>query len=105
MNNKTDPSPTRHPKIVEDEKAIEVVLRLEETAPAKDNSPNNGGGGGRRLTVTTIGSRELGRREKPEELKGLEDQQRRLRRRYSRRWRRNREPTQGSAASEAAEYC
>jgi hypothetical protein len=57
MNNKTDPSPTRHPKIVEDEKAIEVVLRLEETAPAKDNSPNNGGGGGRRLTVTTIGSR------------------------------------------------
>jgi len=59
MNNTTDTSPTRHPKIVEDEKAIEVVLRLEETAPAKDNSPNNGGGGGggRRLTVTTIGSR------------------------------------------------
>jgi hypothetical protein len=48
----------RHPKIVEDEKAIEVVLRLEETAPAgKDNAANNGGGGGRRLTVTTIGSR------------------------------------------------
>jgi hypothetical protein len=46
----------RHPKIVEDEKAIEVVLRLEETAPAKDkNAP--AGGGGRRLTVTTIGSR------------------------------------------------
>jgi hypothetical protein len=46
----------RHPKIVEDEKAIEVVLRLEETAPAKDkNAPASGGG--RRLTVTTIGSR------------------------------------------------
>jgi hypothetical protein len=44
---------SRHPKMIEDEKAIEVVLRLEETLrppAATDDS-------GRRLTVTAIGSR------------------------------------------------
>jgi hypothetical protein len=44
---------SRHPKIIEDEKAIEVVLRLEETLrPATDTDDN-----GRRFTVTAIGSR------------------------------------------------
>jgi hypothetical protein len=41
----------RHPKIVEDEKAIDVVLRLQETGPPTSS------GQGRRLTVTAIGSR------------------------------------------------
>jgi hypothetical protein len=44
---------TRHPKIIEDEKAIEVVLRLEETTHATPGTDNNG----RRFTVTAIGSR------------------------------------------------
>jgi hypothetical protein len=44
---------TRHPKIIEDEKAIEVVLRLEESSrPTADTDGN-----GRRFTVTAIGSR------------------------------------------------
>lgn len=42
----------RHPKIIEDEKAIEVVLRLEEDL----NPSASGAGTGRRLTVTAIGS-------------------------------------------------
>lgn len=41
----------RHPKVVEDEKAVEVIIRLEEeTAAAKY-------GIGRRMTVRTIGTR------------------------------------------------
>ena len=42
----------RHPKIIEDEKAVEVVLRLEESTPKKTEQ-----GLGRRLTVTAVGSR------------------------------------------------
>lgn len=41
----------RHPKVTEDEKAIEVVLRLEE-----EESPSGGYSGGRRMTVRTIAS-------------------------------------------------
>lgn len=43
---------TRHPKIVEDERAVEVVLRLQEdtTVVTGENST------GRRLTVTAVGS-------------------------------------------------
>ncbi|KAF2634718.1 hypothetical protein P280DRAFT_463075 [Massarina eburnea CBS 473.64] len=41
----------RHPKVIEDEKAVEVVVRLEEDAAAKES------GLGRRVTVRTIGSR------------------------------------------------
>jgi hypothetical protein len=44
---------TRHPKIIEDEKAIEVVLRLEETSRPAAGTDDNG----RRFTVTAIGSR------------------------------------------------
>jgi hypothetical protein len=44
---------TRHPKIIEDEKAIEVVLRLEETLRPTAGVDDNG----RRFTVTAIGSR------------------------------------------------
>lgn len=47
----TDQDP-RHPKIIEDEKAVEVVLRLEESTPKKTEQ-----GLGRRLTVTAVGSR------------------------------------------------
>jgi hypothetical protein len=43
----------RHPKIIEDEKAIEVVLRLEETSRPAAGTDDNG----RRFTVTAIGSR------------------------------------------------
>lgn len=42
----------RHPKIIEDEKAIEVVLRLEEDPALADSAE----GMGRRLTVTAVGS-------------------------------------------------
>ena len=40
----------RHPKIVEDEKAIDVVLRLEDPAASRTD-------GARRMTVTAIGSK------------------------------------------------
>jgi hypothetical protein len=49
----TDNLHPRHPKIIEDEKAIEVVLRLEETTHATTGTDNNG----RRFTVTAVGSR------------------------------------------------
>ncbi|KAJ9618940.1 hypothetical protein H2203_008756 [Taxawa tesnikishii (nom. ined.)] len=42
----------RHPKIIEDEKAIDVVLRLEESAPKAVEA-----GEGRRMTITAVGSR------------------------------------------------
>lgn len=41
----------RHPKVIEDEKAVEVVIRLEEDQASKQ------GGLGRRLTVRTVGGR------------------------------------------------
>jgi hypothetical protein len=44
---------SRHPKIIEDEKAIEVVLRLEEISRPTAGTNDNG----RRFTVTAIGSR------------------------------------------------
>jgi hypothetical protein len=44
----------RHPKVIEDEKAVEVVIRLEEDKAAPDY------GLGRRLTVRTIGARPSG---------------------------------------------
>lgn len=40
----------RHPRIIEDEKAVDVVLRMEEA------SSGNAEAGGRRMTVTAIGS-------------------------------------------------
>jgi hypothetical protein len=51
--NLTDKLRARHPKIIEDEKAIEVVLRLEETTRPTTGTDSNG----RRFTVTAIGSR------------------------------------------------
>src|SRR5690242_12026248 len=42
----------RHPKVIEDEKAVEVIVRLEETQMA------GAGGLGRRLTVRTVGARQ-----------------------------------------------
>ncbi|KAL2350777.1 nucleotide-diphospho-sugar transferase [Cryomyces antarcticus] len=55
----------RHPKIIEDEKAVEVVLRLEEsgaeaaaTVLDKDTGlPKPSVEGGRRMTITAIGTR------------------------------------------------
>jgi hypothetical protein len=44
----------RHPKVIEDEKAVEVVIRLEEDKAAPDC------GLGRRLTVRTIDARPSG---------------------------------------------
>jgi len=41
----------RHPKVVEDEKAVEIVIRLEEEATSAAS------GIGRRLTVRTVGAR------------------------------------------------
>ena len=46
-------SPSRHPKIIEDEKAIEVVLRLEEKPQPAAGIDDHG----RRFTVTAVGSR------------------------------------------------
>lgn len=46
----------RHLKVVEDEDAVEIVLRLEETQPrsnSKDGSVDHGGSA-RRMTVTAI---------------------------------------------------
>lgn len=39
----------RHPKVIEDEKAVEVIIRLEEDAESKRSGP------GRSLTVKTVG--------------------------------------------------
>lgn len=49
----------RHPKVVEDEKAVEIVLRLEETATLerKESVRTEGGGRGRKYTITAVGSR------------------------------------------------
>ncbi|KAI9147567.1 hypothetical protein HJFPF1_12593 [Paramyrothecium foliicola] len=45
----------RHPKVVEDEKAVEIVLRLEETARSRiTNNPDAPMSQGRRMTVTAI---------------------------------------------------
>ena len=41
----------RHPKIIEDEKAVDIVLRMEESSPTE--APKEGG---RRMSVTAIGS-------------------------------------------------
>ncbi|KAF1360869.1 glycosyl transferase [Lizonia empirigonia] len=46
----------RHPKVIEDEKAVEVIVRLEETQMAAGSG--NAGGLGRSLTVRTIGTRQ-----------------------------------------------
>ncbi|KAJ4359220.1 hypothetical protein N0V95_002386 [Ascochyta clinopodiicola] len=43
----------RHPKVIEDEKAVEVIVRLEETQMAA-----GAGGLGRSLTVRTVGTRQ-----------------------------------------------
>jgi hypothetical protein len=42
----------RHPKVIEDEKAVEVIVRLEENAIAVGN------GLGRSLTVRTVGTKQ-----------------------------------------------
>jgi hypothetical protein len=44
----------RHPKVIEDEKAVEVVIRLEEDQKAPES------GLGRRMTVRTVGARPSG---------------------------------------------
>lgn len=45
----------RHPKVVEDEKAVEIVLRLEETTKSDlVNDPIDPTSQGRRMTVTAI---------------------------------------------------
>jgi hypothetical protein len=46
----------RYPKIVEDEKAVEVVLMMEE-ADRVDSIPHSFGSQGRRFTVTAIAAR------------------------------------------------
>lgn len=43
----------RHPKVIEDEKAVEVIVRLEETQAASGAS-----GLGRSLTVRTVGTKQ-----------------------------------------------
>ncbi|KAI0128622.1 glycosyl group 2 family protein, partial [Xylariales sp. AK1849] len=56
----------RHPKVIEDEKAVAVVMRLEEEIPVPHNTPRDGanaenadddGEGGRRMFVTAVTSR------------------------------------------------
>ncbi|KAL1595472.1 hypothetical protein SLS59_008406 [Nothophoma quercina] len=44
----------RHPKVIEDEKAVEVIVRLEETQMTV--GADNAGGLGRRLTIRTVGT-------------------------------------------------
>lgn len=51
----TDHQTTRHPKIIEDSKAIEVVLRLEETTRSTTGTAENATTG-RRFTVTAVGA-------------------------------------------------
>jgi hypothetical protein len=46
----------RHPKVIEDEKAVEVIVRLEETQMAVGST--GAGGLGRSLTVRTVGTRQ-----------------------------------------------
>ncbi|KAI6817667.1 glycosyl transferase [Hortaea werneckii] len=46
----------RHPKVIEDERAVEVVLRLEEQPPSPTR-PSIGESQGRRMTVTAVGMR------------------------------------------------
>ncbi|POS71707.1 hypothetical protein DHEL01_v209901 [Diaporthe helianthi] len=48
----------RHPKVIEDEKAVEVVLRLEETTPVTngDTIPEDESQGGRRMSVAVLGA-------------------------------------------------
>ncbi len=48
----------RHPKIIEDDKAVDVVLRLEDLAPSPPSSPDFGRG--RRMTLTAVGSQFTG---------------------------------------------
>ncbi len=45
----------RHPKIVDDERAVEVVFRLEEEEPS--TQPSRMPSLGRRMTVTAVGTR------------------------------------------------
>lgn len=47
----------RHPKVIEDEKAVEVIIRLEEDAAAAASSSSSQAAPVRRLTVRTIGDR------------------------------------------------
>ena len=47
----------RHPKVIEDEKAVEVVLRLEESSPVLSNPGGRKPSQGRRMTVTAVGTR------------------------------------------------
>lgn len=51
----------RHPKVIEDEKAVGVVLRLEETTPLAINTiyedAEDGGGGGRPVSVAVLRTR------------------------------------------------
>lgn len=48
----------RHPKVIEDEKAVEVVLRLEETTPVtkEDTIYEDEADGGRRMSVAVVGA-------------------------------------------------
>lgn len=48
----------RHPKVIEDEKAVEVVLRLEETTPItkEDAIYEDEADGGRRMSVAVLGA-------------------------------------------------
>lgn len=48
----------RHPKVIEDEKAVEVVLRLEETTPVtkEDTIYEDESEGGRRMSVAVLGA-------------------------------------------------
>lgn len=50
----------RHPKVIEDEKAVEVVLRLEETTPVtkEDTIYEDEADGGRRMSVAVVGAQQ-----------------------------------------------
>lgn len=58
----------RHPKVIEDEKAVEVIVRLEETQMAV----GAGGGLGRSLTVRTIGPKQIPNEHDQEKVNPME---------------------------------
>ncbi|KAK5727941.1 hypothetical protein LTR17_012364 [Elasticomyces elasticus] len=52
----------KHPKVIEDEKAVEVIFRLEESKESKEEQPSDlhltqTSSRGRRMTVTAVGTR------------------------------------------------
>ncbi|PYH97912.1 hypothetical protein BO71DRAFT_372259 [Aspergillus ellipticus CBS 707.79] len=62
---------TRHPKVIEDDKAVEVVLRLEETTENGAKAKDKGPGLGRSFSVTKVRARRPSQAPKPSSPAGV----------------------------------